>query len=133
MNFPVYAASPRCADPSIDQAIYHKPWSHIQKLLDTGVARQISMFDKTDGVQLVRSAPTARQVEDLGLAQAVTILSARGSLIPFASGAQGKLGKPDPINYPIPAVGARNRPLWCHPSILYMEAKAENRRFEAMA
>jgi hypothetical protein len=120
MNFPVYSAS---ADPSIDPPLYHKPWGSIRKLLDSGAVRQVSMYDKTDGVQLLRSAPTARQVENLGLAEAVTILSARGSLIPFASGAQGKIGKPDPINYPIPCVGAHNRPLWCR-QVNYVPAMA---------
>jgi hypothetical protein len=35
------------------------------------------------------------------------------NLIPFAKGAQGRIGKPDPINYPIPCCGAHSRPLWC--------------------
>ena len=108
MHFPVYSAS---SDPFTDQALYHKPWGYIKKLLDSGVVRQVSMYDKTDGVQFVQAAPTARQVENLGLSEAVTILSARGSLIPFAR-VQNPMCKPDSINYPIPACGAHNRPFW---------------------
>jgi hypothetical protein len=111
MKFSVYSA---VANPAIDQPLYHKHWGFLQNLLDTGVARQINMYDKRDGVQLRRVAPTAQQVEDLGLAEAVTILTARGALLPFARGAQGKIGKPDPINYPVPACGAHNRPFWVH-------------------
>lgn len=126
MHFPVYAASPKCANPRVDQPVYRKPWSHIQNLLDAGEAFPINMFDRKDGVQLCKAAPTALQLENLSLSEAVTILSARGNLIPFARSAQGKIGKPDPINYPIPAVGARTRTQWCHTSILYAEAKQEN-------
>lgn len=132
MHFPVYAAAPKCANPSIDQPIYRKPWSHIQNLLDTGAAFPIDMFNRKSGVQLCKPAPTALQIESLGLAEAVTILTARGNLIPFARHAQGVLGKPESINYPIPCAGARNRPQWCHGSILYAEAKYENHLREAI-
>lgn len=112
MHFPVYAAAPKCANPRVDQPLYRKAWSHIQDLLNKGEAFLIDEFDRKSGVQLCKRAPTADQVEDLCLAEAVTILSARGNLIAFARGAQGKIGKPDSINYPIPCVGAHNRPLW---------------------
>lgn len=133
MPFPVYAAGPHCANPSLDQPLYHESWSRIQKLLDSGTAFRISMFDKREGVQLCKAAPTSQQLEDYGCAEAVKTLSNRGNLIAFALGAQGKIGKPDSINYPIPCVGARNRPQWCQNSILYAEAKFENRQREAIA
>ena len=133
MHFPVYAAGPHCANPSFDRALYHKPWSFIQNLLDTGTAFRIDEFKKNLGVQLCKAAPTLRQIADFGCAEAVKTLSNRGNLIQFASGAQGKIGKPDSINYPIPCVGARNRPQWCQNSILYAEAKFENRQREAIA
>jgi hypothetical protein len=59
------------------------------------------------------------------MTQAVQTLGG-SNLIPFARGAQGKIGKPDSINYPIPCVGAHTRKQWCHTSILYAEAKQEN-------
>jgi hypothetical protein len=55
-----------------------------------------------------------------------------GNLLPFAK-LQNPLCAPPSTSYPIPAVGAHNRPLWCHASILYAEAQRENRQFEASA
>jgi hypothetical protein len=109
MNFSVYSAS---ANPAIDAPLYHKPWHHLKKLMDEGKARQVSMFEKSAGVQLLRAAPTRRQLEDLGLAEAVTILSARGGLIPFVR-VQNPLCDPDSVSYPIPACGAHTRLLRC--------------------
>ena len=100
MNYCVFSAS---ANPAVDRPLYHKPWSFLQNLLDTGEAFQVNMFHKRDGVQLRRSAPSAAQLQDMSIAEAVETLSARGGLIPF-SHVQNPICKPESINYPIPAV-----------------------------
>ena len=129
MNYCVYSAS---ANPAVDRPLYHKPWSHLQTLLDTGAAFQIDMFHKKAGVQLRQSAPTAAQIEDMGLAEAVETLSARGGLIPFAR-VQNPFCKPDSPSYPIPAVGARTRMLHCQTSLFYREAISEFRSAQRAA
>ena len=108
MQFPVFSAS---ANPSIDKPLYHKQWAFLQNLLDTGAASYVNGPHKRAGVQLRVSKPSARLIADMGLAQAVTILSARGGLIPFVR-VQNPLCDPPALHYAIPAVGARNRPMY---------------------
>jgi hypothetical protein len=113
MRFPVFSAN---VNPSIDLPLLRKKRGYVQDLLNTGTARALDVNDFRKGVQLLALPKPDSLVEYLCI----------GNLIPFAR-VQNPMCKPDTINYPIPAVGARNRPQWCHPSILYMEAKAENR------
>ena len=109
MNIYVYAAR---VNPRIDRPLCRKPRSHVQNLLDTNAAFQVDMFDLKAGVQLRPTAPHPLELENAVISQAVQTLGG-SNLVPFSRGAQGKIGKPDSINYPIPACGAHNRPLWC--------------------
>jgi hypothetical protein len=125
MNIYVYSAA---VNPAIDKPLCRQPRSYIQNLLDTNAAFQVDMFDLKAGVQLRPSAPHPRELENACMNDAVTTLGG-SNLLPFSRGAQGKIGKPDPINYPIPACGAHNRPLWCSdinfvPELEAVEARA---------
>lgn len=120
MRFPVFSAH---VNPAIDLPLLRKKRGYVQDLLNTGTARALDPNNFQAGVQLLAKPKPESLVEYLCI----------GNLLPFARGAQGKIGKPDSINYPIPCVGARNRPVWCQNSILYAEAKFENRQREAIA
>ena len=122
MNYSVFSA---VVNPAIDSPLCYKSRSYVQSLLDTGAAFQVDMFNFKAGIQLCPTTPHPRKLEDVCLQQAAETLSSSGNLLPFSRGAQGRIGKPDPINYPIPACGAHNRPLWCFTSILQIEARQE--------
>jgi hypothetical protein len=91
--------------------ICRKSRSHVQHLLDTGQVFQVNMFDLKAGVQFFPVAVSARTLEDMTLEAAVRILSRHGNVLPFAR-IQDRLRKPHRLHYPIPAVGAHNRPFW---------------------
>jgi hypothetical protein len=122
MNISVYSAR---VNPRIDLPLCRKSRSYVQSLLDTGAAFQVDWDNLKAGVQLRPATPHPRALENAVMAQAVETLGG-SNLIPFARGAQGKIGKPDSINYPIPAVGAHTRTLHCQTNILYREARQEN-------
>lgn len=52
-----------------------------------------------------------------------------GNLLPFAK-VPNPMCKPETINYPVPAVGARARLLRCQTSLFFREALMENRAFD---
>jgi hypothetical protein len=99
MRFPVYSAH---VNPSIDLPLLRKKRGYVQDLLNTGTARALDPKNFKAGVQLLSKPKPESLVEYLCI----------GNLLPF-SRLQNPLCKPDSINYPIPAVGAHNRPLWC--------------------
>jgi hypothetical protein len=123
MNYSVFSAS---ANPAVDRPLYHKPWSYVRNLLDTGVAVPVEMFQKRGPVQLRRAEPSAAMIQDMNIAEAVETLSRRGGLLPF-SHVQNPLCKPESPSYPIPAVGARTRTLHCQAALFYREARMEFR------
>jgi hypothetical protein len=95
---------------SVPIAVYRScRFSHFLKLRKARgqVASGRYSWRDSDSIEEVESVLTAQWVD--GLDGSVGV----GNLLPL-SRIQDPMRKPEHINYPIPAVGARSRPQWCH-------------------
>jgi hypothetical protein len=89
------------SSPLVDAPIYKLSCARAETMVTDGEAVFTTLSDGRRALQLL---PTKAQLEDKRCDSV-----GRNNLIPFGR-VWDKLRQPNRINYPIPAVGARNRP-----------------------
>lgn len=89
--------------PGVDSPVLVKSQFYVDDMIRRGQAQMLPR----DIYHRPAAQMTGRREEPV-----VLELLGHGNLLPFTH-VQNKMKKPETINYPIPAVGARNRPLWC--------------------
>lgn len=100
------------ANPAVDPRINKRSLAHCEEQVVAGLLRWIDPGVKSKGCFTVRTAG-ARGMWDEELTDGRL---GCGNLIPFSRSQKridfGVYLAPEKINYPIPACGARSRPLW---------------------
>jgi len=125
-----------------------KSGARLSKPTQPSVSRKVTIVTRNRGTYQLKRSVAARKVRHESLTYRwldnftvieIDSLPARplgvlfwdgllgtGNLHPFAK-VQNPMRKPDSVNYPIPAVGAHTRTVYCENSILYREALTEMR------
>jgi hypothetical protein len=99
------------ANPAVDPRINKRSLADCEEQVADGLLRWIDTSDKSKGCFTVR-ANGARSIWDEPLHDGYL---GTGNLIPFTRTQkciEGLYLAPEKINYPIPACGARSRPMW---------------------
>jgi hypothetical protein len=91
------------SNPAVEHWLFKQ--SNVRAQEDIAAARGVSIT-LPDGRKALQLLPTKAQIEDKRCDSV-----GRNNLIPFGR-IWDKLRAPNKLHYPIPAVGARNRPQW---------------------